>query len=214
MRTDGNGSHPISSHFLNIPSHSHCSSHVTRMLPDTPTSLSPQTAPNFFLLILPLVLLTLLPSVSTAAHFPPANQVFPPLISSPLYFHPHVPRKHADFPSRPSPFPDHVTKSQHEEMPRPSHLVGTLPSLLYTEPHSANWIIFGQENLRTFSPHFNNFQPGIAVRGQRRPSCTARLKSSAFFSAYGNAIFQVFFCSFFLFTAGVNFFGRTPWMGQ
>ena len=31
------------------------------------------------------------------------------------------------------------------------------------------------------------------VRGQRRPSCAARLKSSAHFSTYGNAIFQVEF---------------------
>ena len=232
-------------------SHSHSSSpgplYVTRMLLATPTNLpTSQSAPKSFLLILPLVvlLLTLTPSVSPAgtpsvslagtpsvSHFFPTSQVFPPSTSSPLYFrsnplyfHPHIPSKYLDVSSRLAPLPGHlVTKSQQqEEIPRPSLLANTLPSLLYTEPNSANWVIFGQENQKTFKPKLKYFHPGnglltnwdLAARRQRKPSCAARLKSSALFSTYGNAHFQVtfhFHCSggefLLIFTAaGVNFF--------
>ena len=250
--------HPPLTFSICTLSHSHSSSlgpsHVTRMLPATPTSLPSQTAPNkFFLLILPLVflLLILLPSVSpagipagspfvnvAAGHFFSTNQVFPPMTSSPLYFHssplyfhPHIRSEYPGFSSRLAPLiPGHlVTKSQEEEMPRPSHIANTLPSLLYAEPDSANWVISGQqENPRTF----NYFQPGnrlllsnwhLAARGQRKPSCAARLKSSARFSTYGNAHFQVtfhFHCSgvnfFFIPTVRVNFFfsfaGHPGWV--
>ena len=239
-------------------SHSHSSSpgplYVTRMLLATPTNLpTSQSAPKSFLLILPLVvlLLTLTPSVTPAgtpsvslagspsvSHFFPTSQVFPPSTSSPLYFrsnplyfHPHIPSKYLDVSSRLAPLPGHlVTKSQQQqEMPRPSLLANTLPSLLYAEPDSANWVISGQqENPRTF----NYFQPGnglllsnwhLAARGQRKPSCAARLKSSARFSTYGNAHFQVtfhFHCSgvnfFFIPTVRVNFFfsfaGHPGWV--
>ena len=196
--TPTNVSHAqLSSHFLNM--HSHSSSHVTRMLSTS------QTTPKFLLQIL---LSVFLPSVTPAGHF--TTQVFPPLSNSqlyfhltgsPLYLHPHVSSKQADFFSRLSPIHGHVTKSQQEEIARPYHIPNTLPSLLYTAPNSANWIIFGQENQRSFLPNFNFFpSPGNKLlsdlatrRGQRRPSCAARMKSSALFSTYGNAIFQVAF---------------------
>ena len=127
-----------------------------------------------------LVLLLLLSSVSPGsfpANLQLINQHFLPLMS-PL-FHTYI-----DIPSPPS----QVTKSQEDEIQSPSHLVpgNTLPTLLYTEPNSPSWLIFGQggPHLRTYLPQF---------KGQRRPSCAARLKSSALLSTYGNAIFQVAF---------------------
>ena len=148
-------------------------------------SVSPSPLPTVQIKFLPafllsylLLLLLLLSSVSPGsfpANLQLTNQHFLPLIS-PL-FHTYIP----------SP-PSQVTKSQEDEIQSPSHLIpgNILPTLLYTEPNSPNWLIFGQgkPHLRTYLPHF---------KGQRRPSCGARLKSSALLSTYGNAIFQVAF---------------------
>ena len=146
------------------------------MVHATPYTFPSQITAKFFLL-------TLLTSVSPG-YLLPSNQVL-----SPLYFHPHIPNSPAG----------HVAKSQLQEMPSPFHLPGILPTLLYTDPNSTSWPIIGLENLRTYQPKLN-YLPGnvllsdhLATRGQRKLSCSARLKSSALFSTYGNAIFQVFF---------------------
>ena len=217
--TPTNGSHAqLSSHFLNM--HSHSSSHVTRMLSATSTS---QPTPKF---LLQIFLALFLPSATPDAHF--TTQVFPPsgshqlyfhLTGNPLYLHPHVSSKQADFFSRLSPIPGHVTKSQQEGIARTPHIPNTLSSLLYTAPNSANWIIFGRENQRSFLPKFNFFpSPGNKLfsdlatsRGQRRPSCAARLKSSPLFSTYGNAIFQV---AFLLFSLCISIAGHPGWVSD
>ena len=170
--------------------HSHSSLHVARMLPDIPVS---RIASKSFLQIFSLIILLL--SVNPDARVLPTHQVFPPLMSSLLFFHPLVPSKH---PNLSSSFPGRVEKQ------RPSHLVNTLPPLLYPAPNPAKWISFEQGNLKTFQPTY--LHPGqkllwdssiAARRGQKRPaSCAARLKSSALFPTYGNAIFQVAFFAF------------------
>ena len=144
------------------------------MIHATPPTFCSKTTPKVFLL-------TLLTSVSPG-YLLPRNQVL-----SLLYFHPHIPNLPAG----------HVANSQLQESP--SHLPGILPTLLYTDPNSTSWPIIGLENLRTYQPKLI-YLPGnvllsdqLATRGQRKLSCSARLKSSALFSTYGNAIFQVFF---------------------
>ena len=146
--------------------------------------VSPSPLPTVQIKFLPasllsqlLLLLLLLSSVSPGsfpANIQLTNQHFLPLMS-PLF------DTYIDIPSPSS----QVTKSQKDEIQSPSHNVfgNILPTLLYTEP---NWLIFGQgkPHLRTYLPQF---------KGQRRPSCAARLKSSALLSTYGNAIFQVAF---------------------
>ena len=127
----------------------------------------PDSLPQLLLLIFPLsVKPVFLPPNPHLSSIP----LFPPLPSTFLF--PHIPTS-------------------------PSQILfrNIQPTLLHTEPD----LKIHTENL----PKLNqlSIQPGnlllsdnlATVGRQRRPSCAARLKRSARFSTYGNAIFQVEF---------------------
>ena len=127
----------------------------------------PDSLPQLLLLIFPLsVKPVFLPPNPHLSSIP----LFPPLPSTFLF--PHIPTS-----------------------PSQILLRNIQPTLLHTEPdlkiHTKNLPKLNQLSIQPGNLLLSDFL--ATVRGQRRPSCAARLKSSAHFSTYGNAIFQVEF---------------------
>ena len=128
----------------------------------------PDSLPQLLLLIFPLsVKPVFLPPNPHLSSIP----LFPPLPSTFLF--PHIPTS-------------------------PSQILfrNIQPTLLHTEPdlkiHTENLSKLNQLSIQPGNLLLSDYNLAT-VRGQRRPSCAARLKRSARFSTYGNAIFQVEF---------------------